>query len=544
MCDAPQSDEGIRKSLGELPNGLVETYSRIMEKIEKKRPKFFPIAEKALKWVICARRPLFMDELKEAIAFEPTDQYWQEGKIITDPSGQSILKACGHLITLDDEDYTVRLIHRTVQKFLMDEPDSPEHRFQFQREKAEFYLGEVCVTYLSFSDFETQMTKRNPDEAFAHKDFLTNGVSQLSQSTGIGAKAVDLSCRLRGTNTHRKSPDIAYTDLLRSMQRLSAKAEISSKYKLLDYAIENWVWHTVPFTKENSGLLSLWPRFERLATNHPLDFRRWGAKSSRRDLPYLPLLSWSIKEGHCSLLELLLDRGADIRTESSWNGTDLHLAAKHGHEAVVRLLLDKGAKVEAKNKVDQTALHLAATEGHEAVAQLLLNMNAAVEEKDEMGWTALHCAAHGGYVAIARHFIDWGANIEATEKQGRTALHYAAQRGHEAVVKLLLDRGANIEAKCKFTDSTALHDAALYGHVAVTELLLDKGADTEARSVDGKTAMDIAIVGGHEEVEKMLRLSYSPNTPFPLASRKFTSTRLPPSPRPPTPIPRNKALGN
>lgn len=503
MCDTPQSDEGIRKSLKELPIGLVKTYSRIIEKMEKNRPKFLPTAEKALQWVICARRPLSMNELKEGIAFGPADQYWQADKIITDPSGLSILKACGHLITLDDEDDTVRLIHRTVRQFLMDKTNNPEHRPRFHREKAEFYLGEVCVTYLSFSDFETQMTGRSSEGTFAHKDRLTNGVSQLSQSTGIGAKAVDLSCRLRGINTHRKPSDIDCTDLLRAMQRLSSKPEVGSKYQLLGYAVENWVWHTMPFTKESTESQSLWLKFERLATNNSLDFQRWGAMP-RRHLPYLPLLPWAVREGHYSLTEiLLLNGGTQFRIKGT-NETALHIAAQHGYEAVVKLLLDRGAKTEARDGGGTTALHLAAKNGHEAVVLLLLNMGAAVEARCHTNMTVLHQAACNGHEAIASHLIDWGADIEATDKSGQTALFYAACYGYAAVVNLLLNNGANVEVREKFRDSTALHEAAFRGHTRVVELLLRSGADKDAKDIHGKTAAEGAAEQGHKEVEMLL----------------------------------------
>jgi hypothetical protein len=46
-------------------------------------------------------------------------------------------------------------------------------------------------------------------------------------------------------------------------------------------------------------------------------------------------------------------------------------AVQSGHEAVVQLLLEKGANVEAKSNNGWMALHEAANEGHEAVVKLL-----------------------------------------------------------------------------------------------------------------------------------------------------------------------------
>jgi ankyrin repeat protein len=58
------------------------------------------------------------------------------------------------------------------------------------------------------------------------------------------------------------------------------------------------------------------------------------------------------------------------------------LATKNGHESIIKLLLEAGAKVEAKDDNGRTPLLLAAENGHEAVVKLLLEAKANVESKD------------------------------------------------------------------------------------------------------------------------------------------------------------------
>ena len=48
-------------------------------------------------------------------------------------------------------------------------------------------------------------------------------------------------------------------------------------------------------------------------------------------------------------MKILLENGADIRTENNDGDTALHLAAKNGCDAAMRLLLKIGADFEAKN---------------------------------------------------------------------------------------------------------------------------------------------------------------------------------------------------
>jgi hypothetical protein len=155
LCDA-LSDFGIRETLQNLPVGMAETYARILRKIGTN----MTLAQRIFKWIVCAKRPLLLTELAEAIAFGPTDRSWGAMKI---PNTSRLVQVCGNLVILDEGDKTVRLAHHTVQQFLLGLPvkDSvPE--FHFQLPQADVEAGDVCIAYLSFSDFETQITISEP----------------------------------------------------------------------------------------------------------------------------------------------------------------------------------------------------------------------------------------------------------------------------------------------------------------------------------------------------------------------------------------------
>lgn len=168
-------------------------------------------------------------------------------------------------------------------------------------------------------------------------------------------------------------------------------------------------------------------------------------------------------------VETLLKIGAFVNKDSeellSW-------AAKNGHEAVVELLLEKGADLESRNNIGRTPLSLAAEKGHEATVKLLLEKGANLESIDHIGRTPLSLAVEKGCKAVVELLLDKGANIELRDKQyDRTPLLWAAVKGHEAVVELLLEKGASLESRDKVYGWTPLSWAAWHGHEAVVKLI-------------------------------------------------------------------------
>ena len=72
LCEAT-SDFSIRETLRNLPKGMAKTYARVLRKIGGSQPNMV-LAQRIFKWVVCAKRPLLITELGEAIAFGPTDR--------------------------------------------------------------------------------------------------------------------------------------------------------------------------------------------------------------------------------------------------------------------------------------------------------------------------------------------------------------------------------------------------------------------------------------------------------------------------------------
>ncbi|KAJ7278295.1 ankyrin repeat domain-containing protein [Mycena rebaudengoi] len=132
-------------------------------------------------------------------------------------------------------------------------------------------------------------------------------------------------------------------------------------------------------------------------------------------------------EGHEAVVQLLLNRGADVNAQggrlgnalqtASFNGnalggvsgTALQAASYRGHEAVVQLLLNRGADLNAQGGYYGHALQAASYEGHEAVVQLLLNRGADVNAQGGRFWTALQAASTNGHEEVIQLLLANGA---------------------------------------------------------------------------------------------------------------------------------------
>ncbi|RYP40657.1 hypothetical protein DL767_001515 [Monosporascus sp. MG133] len=163
--------------------------------------------------------------------------------------------------------------------------------------------------------------------------------------------------------------------------------------------------------------------------------------------------------------------GYELERMDGW--TLLRWAAEKGYVQMVELLLNKSADVAVANKDGWTPLIAASSKGHVDVARLLLAASGANADcKDtKCGQTPLICAAANGHEAVAQLLLDTGkVNANSKDNDGRTPLSWAAERGHQTVVQLLLEKGADVNVKDKDT-RTALSYATRAGHQAITQLL-------------------------------------------------------------------------
>ncbi len=143
--------------------------------------------------------------------------------------------------------------------------------------------------------------------------------------------------------------------------------------------------------------------------------------------------------------------------------TALIIAAAWGRLGIVELLLQKDAEVDAKNSGGWTALRCAARHRHLDVAKVLLKKGANVNAKDNCGETALHDAVRFCKKEVAYFLLEHGAFPLIADNGGFTALDAALRPWSgppdmELICRMLLPTGALVQLA---TDVLESHEKRL-----------------------------------------------------------------------------------
>ncbi|CAB1338493.1 unnamed protein product, partial [Coregonus sp. 'balchen'] len=127
--------------------------------------------------------------------------------------------------------------------------------------------------------------------------------------------------------------------------------------------------------------------------------------------------------------------------------TALHFASIEGHSTVVQKLLEKGANVNSKDRLESRAVHWACRGGSLAVIKVLQKHGADLNIRDKLMASPLHVATRTGHADVVGYLLNSGAKINARDREGDTPLHDAVRLGRYKILKLLIVGGADTRLK-------------------------------------------------------------------------------------------------
>ncbi|KAF4633612.1 hypothetical protein G7Y89_g4500 [Cudoniella acicularis] len=215
----------IERALQNLPIELDETYKQAMIRIESQGGGFRELAKKVLYWVIHARRVLSTAELQHALAVEPRTLKLNRKFI---PNIEIIGSICAGLVIVDTQSNVVRLVHYTTQEYF---DRAQDNWFP----NAEINIATVCVTYLSFDEFESGICQN--DKEFEERLQTSRLYDYVSHNWGH----------------HARKASTLIPEVISFLER-KVQVEASSQALL---AVKQWPWqvgYSQDFPKQMTGL--------------------------------------------------------------------------------------------------------------------------------------------------------------------------------------------------------------------------------------------------------------------------------------------------
>jgi len=130
-----------RQTLHNMTSGfsLDDAYSTTLDRIREQKGGRVKLGMEALMWISCSERQLKAGELCYALGVEVGTTNLNVDNV---PSIGALLSCTLGLVTIDEQASTVRLVHFTLQEYLVAYPNlfiTPHSM-----------MAEICLTYLNF----------------------------------------------------------------------------------------------------------------------------------------------------------------------------------------------------------------------------------------------------------------------------------------------------------------------------------------------------------------------------------------------------------
>jgi ankyrin repeat protein len=187
--------------------------------------------------------------------------------------------------------------------------------------------------------------------------------------------------------------------------------------------------------------------------------------------------------GNVNDVKAAFTNGLDPNVADEGGATGLLWATSAVQPSVIEVLIQGGANVNQAKGDGAAPLHIAAMKGSLVCVNLLLDAGANPNATNTSGYTPLTRAAFYGHADVAKRLLERGADHGILTRVGQSILCVAA---------------TNVAGR-----DTGRLPSEVYadGCLQVVRDLLDAGADPQRRSGNSPSAIDVANRSGQPELQ-------------------------------------------
>ena len=350
---------------------------------------------------MCSCRPLSPAELVAAVCQDPDTDEIDE----IDIKIRAVLGACQNLLVINQELNVCRFSHLSVQEYF------ETHHWTLC--EPDILVGKVCLSLLVDNSIISKQfaqsaggTRRDQDTHDILKYACINWVTHVQRLEKKGIVEDRLTSLLKKFLGSMDQSSLAYQNWHRMVGDYFDTPSVRRSGRFRTLPFHQKYLRLLPSTQASLAIS--------IFGLHKVIFDWWTvgfADVHQKNSSGESLLLLGAIGGSVSIVEHLLQKGADVNTSGGFYDNALQAASYFGHILIVQLLLDKGADVNALGKEHGSALSAASYSGHESIVQLLFNRGADVNMLGGRYGCALIAASLQNNQVVVQLLLDKGADI-------------------------------------------------------------------------------------------------------------------------------------
>ncbi|CAC5410694.1 unnamed protein product [Mytilus coruscus] len=199
---------------------------------------------------------------------------------------------------------------------------------------------------------------------------------------------------------------------------------------------------------------------------------------------WTPLYEASMR-GDFQTVKSLITKGANVNMKTINGEPPLVAACQQGHGILIQLLIDKGADIS-------DALFIAVQNDYDRTVKILSYKGGNLSYQTNDGKSLLTLAFQQGSIKVITFLLQKGVDINQFGNCYHLPLCIACTKGYDETVKLLIKLGANSNDRCYKDGTTPLWSACKFGFHKIVKILIENGSDLYEKDKTGKTLLHVA----------------------------------------------------